>query len=74
MNETILNNPVRVYSVLSACLALIAYYVDSLPLPLLLSLFGAVLGVGGEVTRSRVTPVRKTEDRSPAEMVPARAG
>jgi hypothetical protein len=75
MKDAILNNPVRLYGVISALLALLAYYVDSLPVPLLLSLLAAILGVGGEVARGQVIPLRKhVQGSSTAEMVPANVG
>lgn len=59
MLENIKNNPVRIMAIVSAALALLVFYVPSIPVVLVLALVGAVLGVG-EGVRSQVTPVRKT--------------
>jgi phosphate/sulfate permease len=48
-------NPVRLYSVAVALVALVAFYVPGLPVALVLGLVGAILGVG-EAVRSQVTP------------------
>jgi hypothetical protein len=55
--EAIKNNPVRLYSIAVASLALIAFYVPTLPVVLILGLVAAVLGVG-ETVRAHVTPTR----------------
>lgn len=52
------NEPVRVYEVIAAVLALAAAYVD-LPVPLILGVVAAVLGVAGERVRAQVTPVHR---------------
>jgi hypothetical protein len=60
MIESLKNNPVRIYGVVAAALALVAHYVPDLPSPLILALAAALLGVG-ESVRSAVVPVRKIE-------------
>lgn len=60
MLEAIKNNPVRVMAVLTAMVALAAYYLPALPVALILAIPAAILGVG-EGTRALVTPVRKIE-------------
>lgn len=57
--EAIKNNPVRIYTVTIAVVALVARYVADFPTDLVLGLIAAVLGIGGEVTRAAVTPNRK---------------
>jgi hypothetical protein len=49
-------NPVRLYAVAVAVMAVVAHYLPSLPTALYLGLVAAVLGVGGEVVRLKVTP------------------
>lgn len=56
--ESIKNNPTRIYSIIVAGLALVAFYVPDMPTPLILGLIAAVLGTG-EVVRAQVLPVRK---------------
>lgn len=58
MIEALKNNPVRLYAVATAALALVAYYVQDIPQGLILALVAAVLGLG-ETVRSKVTPARK---------------
>jgi hypothetical protein len=55
--ESILNNPVRVMAVITSVVALVAFYLPTLPVALILAIPAAILGVG-EVTRSNVTPTR----------------
>jgi hypothetical protein len=55
--EALKNNPVRLYSIAVAALALVAFYVPALPVVLILALVAAVLGVG-EGVRAVVTPTR----------------
>lgn len=54
MNRLTNLEPVRLYSIAAAALALLAYYV-TIPVGLILALVAAVLGVG-EGVRSKVTP------------------
>lgn len=61
MLNDILNNPVRIYNIIFASLALLIYYVPSLPEPLILGLVVAICGVGGEIVRGNVSPVRKVD-------------
>jgi hypothetical protein len=56
--EALKNNPVRIYSIVVATLALIAFYIPTLPVALVLGLVAAILGVG-EGVRAVVTPTRK---------------
>jgi hypothetical protein len=58
MLEALKNNPVRIYAVATAALALVAYYVPDIPQGLVLALVAAVLGLG-ETVRAQVTPSRK---------------
>jgi hypothetical protein len=58
--ESIKNNPVRLYAIATAALALIAFYAPALPVVLILGLVAAILGVG-EGVRSQVTPTRKLD-------------
>ena len=48
-------NPVRLFAILSAGLALLAFYAPALPVPLILGLIATILGVG-EGVRAKVTP------------------
>lgn len=57
MLQAILDNPVRLYSIAVAAVALVAFYV-TIPAPLILGLIAAVLGVG-EGVRSQVAPMSK---------------
>ena len=57
MLQAILDNPVRLYSVAVAVVALVAFYV-AIPAPLILAVIAAVLG-GGETVRSQVSPMSK---------------
>lgn len=50
--------PVRLYAILSAAIALAAHYVPDLPVALILALVAALLGIG-EGVRSRVTPTAR---------------
>jgi len=59
-------NPVRVYAIAVSAMAIVAHYAPSLPTALYLSLVAAVLGVGGEVVRSQVTPVATAEKQASA--------
>lgn len=47
--------PVRLYAIAAAALALAAHYLGDLPVPLILGLVAAILGLG-EGVRSKVTP------------------
>jgi len=58
--EAIKNNPVRVYTVLVAAIAVVAFYVPSIPVALIITLVAAILGVG-EGVRAAVTPNRKLD-------------
>lgn len=62
MTENLKNNPVRIYSVFASIFALVAHYLPDLPVPLLLGIVASVLGVTGEAVRSRVTPIRRSEE------------
>jgi hypothetical protein len=55
MLNAIKTNPVRLYAIATAALALVAYYVPDLPTVLILALVAAILGVG-ETVRAAVTP------------------
>ena len=52
--HAIRTNPVRLFAILSAVVALVAFYV-TIPVPLVLGVFAAILGVG-EGVRSKVWP------------------
>jgi predicted branched-subunit amino acid permease len=69
MLEAIKNNPVRLYAIAAAALALAAYYMPSLPVVLIMGLVAAILGVG-EGVRAQVTPVRKLPPPPPAPPAP----
>ena len=56
--ENIKNNPVRIQSIIFACLALVAFYVPDLPTALIIGVIAAVLGTG-EIVRSKVVPLSK---------------
>lgn len=58
--HSITRNPVRIYSIAVAAVALIAEYVVDLPSALILGLIAAALGTG-EVVRSKVVPLREVE-------------
>jgi hypothetical protein len=58
--ENIRRNPVRIYSVAVAILALVAQYVPELPTALILGVIAAIIGTG-EVVRSKVVPLRDVE-------------
>lgn len=51
--DAILNNPVRIYSIAIAVLALVQHYAVDLPTPLIAALVAAVLGIG-ETVRAKV--------------------
>lgn len=51
--DAILNNPVRLYSIAVAALALLQHYAADLPTALIGALVAAILGVG-EAVRSKV--------------------
>lgn len=53
--------PVRIYAVVTAVLALVAHYNPDLPSPLILGVAAAVLGVG-EAVRSQVSPLAKDNE------------
>lgn len=57
MIESLKNNPVRLMAVITAVLALVAFYVPSLPVVLILAIPAAILGTG-ELVRAKVTPTR----------------
>lgn len=57
MLEALKNHPVRIMAILTAVVALIAHYVPDLPVPLILAIPAAVLGMG-EIAASKVTPTR----------------
>lgn len=56
------NNPTRVYSIVAAAVALVVFYVPSIPAALVLALAAAILGTG-EVVRANVTPEAKAQAR-----------
>lgn len=58
MLNAIKTNPVRLYAVATAALALVAHYVPDLPSALVLALVAALLGIG-ETVRANVTPMSK---------------
>jgi predicted branched-subunit amino acid permease len=60
MLENLKNNPVRIMATLTAVLALVVFYVPSLPVVLILGIPAAILGTG-EVVRAKVTPVRNID-------------
>jgi hypothetical protein len=60
MFENLKRNPVRIYSVAVACLALVTQYVPDLPTALILGVIAAILGTG-EVVRAKVVPLRDVE-------------
>lgn len=58
-------HPVYVYGVAASLLPVLGYYGLDLPEEVWLPLFGAVLFIGGKITKDRVTPeprVRARED------------
>ena len=55
------NNPVRLYSILTAVIALAAHYYQDLPTALLLGLLAAIFGTG-EVVRAKVWPQEHVDD------------
>lgn len=52
------NNPVRCYTVVIAAMTVVQHYVD-IPTEVWLPLVAALFGIGGEVTRAKVTPNSK---------------
>ncbi len=52
MRTFIQTHPARIYAVITAALALVAYYVPSLPDALILAFAAAVLGTGEAVQRA----------------------
>jgi hypothetical protein len=60
--EFLRREPVRVLAVLTAATAVVSRYVADFPTDLVLGLAAAVLGVGGEIARSQVTPTVKTPE------------
>jgi len=50
------NEPVRIYTLAVALLALASHYVEGLPTPLILAVVAAAIG-SGEVVRSKVAPM-----------------
>lgn len=52
--------PVRIYSIAVAALAIVAFYFPSLPVALIVALVAAILGVG-EGVRHAVTPNERVE-------------
>ena len=55
MLNAIKTNPVRIYAIVTAALALVAFYVPDIPTVLILGLVAGVLGLG-EGVRAAVTP------------------
>lgn len=55
--------PVRLYAIASAVVALAVNYVPSLPDVLILGLVSALLGLGGVTVRKAVTPNRTVESK-----------
>jgi hypothetical protein len=62
--------PVRWYGIFTAVLALSAHYVD-IPTPLFLAVGAAVLGVGVEATRGRVSPTATPAHAGPVDQAAA---
>lgn len=60
MQNLLKMEPVRLYAIATAVLALVAFYVPSLPVVLILPVVAAILGVG-EGVRARVKPMAKLE-------------
>lgn len=69
--DAIKANPVRLYAVAAAALAIVAFYLPNVPSELFLGLVAAVLGLGGEVTRALVTPEAKAKTREVAAAIKA---
>ncbi len=57
MLNAIKRNPIRIYAVVAASVALVAHYAPDLPEALVLALVSAILGIGGEVTASKAAKV-----------------
>lgn len=55
--NAISSNPVRVYGFVAGVVAAIVALVPGFPAAAVLAVLAGVLGVGGEITRSKVTPV-----------------
>jgi len=55
--DAIRNNPVRVYAFVSGVVAAVVALVPTFPAAIILAILASVLGIGGEITRSKVTPV-----------------
>ena len=66
MIEAAKNNPVRILSVVSAVLALVAVYVPDLPTVLILAIAASILGTG-EAVRGKVIPTRTVELVDPVD-------
>ena len=58
MTNPFKTEPVRLYSLAVAVLALVSHYVADLPTPLLLAVVAALLGVG-QAVRGKVTPTER---------------
>ncbi|MFK0289524.1 hypothetical protein ACIQU6_03410 [Streptomyces sp. NPDC090442] len=56
--DFIRTHPARIYAVITAALALVAYYVPDLPDALILGLAAAVLGIGESVQRTEDAKTR----------------
>lgn len=56
--QAIKDNPVRIGAIVSAAIALAAYYVPDAPWPLVAGLIAAILGTG-ELVRSDVAPMSR---------------
>ena len=71
MKDLLKLEPVRVYSVVVALVALAGFYLPSDAWPFVLGIVAAILGVGNSV-RARVTPVAKdvpeVPERTPVEV------
>lgn len=62
IKNAIKNEPVRVYTITAAVLALVCFYV-SIPVVLFLAVVGAVTGVGVTQVRNNVTPEHRAVQR-----------
>ena len=65
--------PVRLYSIAMAVVALAAYFVPTNAWPLVLALVASVLGLG-HATRSTVTPLVDPKDQAGRSLVPSLPG
>lgn len=63
MLDSIKNNPVRIYEIAVAVVALVLVFIPTFPAAAVLGVVAAVLG--GEVVRSQVTPTSKLEPEDP---------